>query len=101
MTTGVSPFLPVATVTIAASTVSANVQLAGSGASLLITNPTASLAYVRFGADPAVQAAATDMPVLPNSKILIQCGILVSYCAAILAIGSGTMLITRGHGSNT
>jgi hypothetical protein len=100
MTTGASPFQPVATVTMAASTVSVNVQLAGSGASLLITNPTASLAYVKFGADPALQATATDMPILPNSRILIQCGTLVTYCAAILAVGSGAVLVTRGHGSN-
>jgi len=88
------------TVAMAANTVSANVQLTGGGESVLITNPTSSLAYVRFGSDPTVQATTSDTPILPNSKILLRCGPLVSWCAAILGSGSGSVLFTRGDGSS-
>jgi hypothetical protein len=94
-------FQPSATVAIASGAVSANVQLTGGGESVLITNPTTSLAYVRFGSDPTVQATVSDTPILPNSKILFRCGPLVSYCAVILGSGSGVILLTHGDGSNT
>jgi hypothetical protein len=94
-----NPFQPIATVTMASATVSANVQLAGSGESLLVTNPTSSLAFVRFGSDPTVQATTSDTPVLPNSKVLLHCGPIVSYCAAVLSSGSGAIMFTRGSGS--
>jgi hypothetical protein len=93
-------FQPAATVVIASSTASANAQLAGGGESVLITNPTASLLYVRFGTDPTVLATTGDTPILPNSKILLRCGPLVSYFATILASGSGTVMFTRGDGSS-
>jgi hypothetical protein len=95
-----NPFQPAATVTVAASTVSANGQLVSGGDSVLITNPTSSLVYVRFGSDPTVQATTGDTPVLPNSKILLRCGPLVSYFATILASGSGSIMFTRGDGSS-
>lgn len=85
----------------AASTVSANVKLAGNGDAVLVTNPTASLAYIRFGSDPTIQATIADTPLLPNSKILLRCGHLVSYCATILDSGSGQVMFTRGDGSIT
>ena len=75
------------------STVSANVQLSGGGELVLITNPTTSLAYVRFGSDPTVQATTADTPVLPNSKLLLRCGPLVSYCASIFGSGTGSVYI--------
>jgi hypothetical protein len=84
----------------ASTTVSANVQLAGSGETLLVTNPTPSLAFVNFGSDPTVQATTSNMPVLPNSRVLLNCGPVVSYCAAILSAGSGSMMFTRGSGSS-
>jgi hypothetical protein len=100
-TGAISPFQPVASVLLASSTVSANIQLAGSGEVLLITNATASLAYVRFGSDSTVQATIADTPILSNSKILLRCGPLVSYCATVLSAGSGPVIITRGDGSIT
>ena len=107
MATGsVTPFHPTGTVVITAGTASASVQLAGGGDSVVITNMTASLAYVRFGADPSVTAmnplmtgTATDMPVLPNTHVMLGVNSLITYAAAILASGSGTILLTRGDGS--
>ena len=93
-------FQPAATVAVASSTVSANAQLAGGGESVLITNPNASLLYVRFGSDATVQATTSDTPVLPNSRILLRCGPLVTYFATILASGSGSVMFTRGDGSS-
>ena len=102
MSTGATnPFQPTATVTLASSATSATILLGGQGEIVLITNPTASLAYVRFGSDPTVQATVGDTPILPNSKILLRCGLLISYCAAILSSGSGSIMFTRGEGSST
>ena len=95
-----NPFQPMATVAMTSSTASANVQLTAGGESILITNPNPSLAYVRFGSDPTVQATTADTPILPNSKLLLRCGPLVSYCAAILVSGSGSLIFTRGDGSS-
>jgi hypothetical protein len=72
----------------------------GSGEAVLVTNPTASLVYVRFGSDPTVQATVADTPVLPNSRMLLRCGPLVSYCAALLASGTGSVMFTHGDGSS-
>jgi hypothetical protein len=93
--------MPVATVAMASGIVSTNVQLAGGGETILITNPTTSLAYVRFGSDSTVQATITDTPLLPNSRILLRCGPMVTYCAAILSSGNGSIMFTRGDGSTT
>jgi hypothetical protein len=93
-------FQPSATVTVASSTASANAPLAAGGESVLITNPNSALLYVRFGSDPTVQATTGDTPVLPNSRILLRCGPLVSHFATILASGSGSVMFTRGDGSN-
>ena len=102
MSTGaITPFQPAATVTLAASTIASNVQLTGNGEALLITNSTSSLAFVRLGSDQGVSATISDTPILPVSKILLRCGPLVSYCAAILASGSGAIMFTRGDGSAT
>jgi hypothetical protein len=97
----VSLFKPISTVSITSSTVSANVQLAGSGEALMITNASDSLAYIRFGSDSSVTATMADTPVLPGSKVLFQCGPFVSYCAAALDSGSGPIYFTRGEGSGT
>lgn len=100
MSTGaISPFHPVATVSVSSGTVSANVLLAGRGDAVLVTNPTASLAYVSFGSDSTIQATVADMPVLPNSRVLLSAGPFVTYVASLLASGSGSILFTRGRGS--
>jgi len=95
----IMPFGPTGTVSLAATTTSACIALAGGGDSVVVTNTTASLAYVRFGADTSVTATKGDMPLLPNSKVMLSVNALIGYGAAILASGSGTVLLTRGNGS--
>jgi len=95
-----NPFQPTATAAVLSGIVSTNVQLAGGGESVLITNSTSSLAFVKFGSDATVLATNTDTPILPNSIMLLRCGPLVSYFAALLSVGSGSIMFTRGNGSN-
>jgi hypothetical protein len=95
----VSPFSPIATAALVVDTSSAVVRLASGGDSVLVTNTTSALAYVRFGSDPSVSASSVDMPIMANSQALLSVNTLVSFAAAILAAGSGTILFTRGEGS--
>jgi hypothetical protein len=100
MATGsVTPFRPTGTISFSAGTTSASLQLAGGGDSVVVTNTTSSLAYVRFGADPSVIATAADMPVLPNAHVMLAVNSLITYAAAVLTAGSGIVLLTRGDGS--
>ena len=94
------PFLPAGTSALAAGPASASVALAGSGDTVLVTNAAASVAFVRFGADPSVAATAADLPVLPNSRVLLGVNGLITYAAAMLASGSGTVFFTLGGGSS-
>jgi hypothetical protein len=93
------PFRPTGTATLAAGTSSASVTLAGGGDSVVVSNTTGALAFVRFGADPSVTASTADMPVLPNSHVMLAINSLITYAAAVLASGSGAVLFTRGDGS--
>ena len=93
------PFRPAGTVSLAAGTGSGNVALAGGGESVVVTNTAAALAYVRFGADPSVAATAADMPVLPGARVMLAANPLITYAAAVLVSGSGSVLFTRGDGS--
>lgn len=95
----VSPFRPTGTVALNAGTSPGSVRLVGGGDSVVVTNTSGSLAYVRFGADPSVGASPADMPVLPNSRVMLGINQLVDYAAGILATGSGSLLFTRGDGS--
>jgi hypothetical protein len=95
----ITPFRPTGTVSLSAGTTSATVLLTGGGDSVVVTNPSGSLAYVRFGADPSVSASPVDMPVMANSKVMLSVNGLVSHAAAVLAAGSGSILFTRGDGS--
>jgi hypothetical protein len=95
----VSPFRPTGTVSVSAGSVSANAPLSGGGDSVVVTNTTSALAYVRFGSDPTVTASSTDMPILANSKLLLSVNSLITYVAAISPAGSGSILFSRGDGS--
>ena len=101
MATGsVTPFRPTGTVSISAGTTSTSVRLGGGGDSVVVTNITASLAYVRFGADPSVTASTTDMPVLPNAHVMLAVNSLITIrCHAYWLSGNGAVLLTRGDGS--
>jgi hypothetical protein len=39
------------------------------------------------------------MPVLPNARVMLAVNSLIAYAAAVLASGSGAVLLTRGDGS--
>lgn len=95
-----SPFRPTGTVAVNGSTTSANVPLAGGGDTVVVTNLAAALAYVRFGGDPSLTASPGDMPVLPGARVILAINPLITYGAAILSSGSGSVLFTRGDGSN-
>jgi hypothetical protein len=95
----ITPFRPTGTVALNATTSSSAVALARGGESVIVTNTSNSLAYVRFGADATVTATNVDMPVLANSRVMLSVNNLVTYAAGLLASGSGALLFTRGDGS--
>ncbi len=95
----VSPFRPTGTVSITSGVTSANTALAGGGDTVVVTNPSSTLAYVRFGSDPSVAASIADMPVLPNSRLILSVNSLITYAAAVMQSGSGNIMFSRGDGS--
>jgi len=95
----ITPFRPTGTASLNAGTSSASVPLVGGGDSVVVTNTSASLAYVAFGADRSIMACTHDMPVRANATAMLTVNSLVVYAAAVLASGSGTVLFTRGDGS--
>lgn len=95
----VSPFRPVGTAGVNAGTTSTSAGLAGAGESVVVTNTSGALAYIRFGADSTVVATTGDMPVLPNARVMLSANPLVTHAAAMLSSGSGMVLFTRGDGS--
>lgn len=94
-----SPFRPAGTASLNVGILSANIQLVDGGESVLVTNPTATLAYVQFGGDSLIAASSADMPLLPTSRVVLPVNPLITYAAATLASGSGSILFTRSDGS--
>lgn len=100
MATGsIKPFVASSTASVSGTTTSSTVALPTGGDSVVVTNTATSVAYVRFGSNAAVTATAADMPVLPNSRVLLALNPLISYAAAVLTTGTGSVLFTRGDGS--
>jgi hypothetical protein len=97
----VSPFRPTGTIGLSVSSTSGNVSLSGGGDSIVVTNTTTALAYIRFGSDSTVTASTADMPILASSKLILSINSLITYAAAISPTGSGTILFSRGDGSIT
>jgi hypothetical protein len=95
----VSPFRPTGTMSVSVGSVSTNAPLSGGGDSVVVTNTTSALVYIRFGSDPTVVASTADMPILPGSKLILSVNSLISYAAAISPSGSGSVLFSRGDGS--
>ena len=93
------PFRPAGTVSVAAGTTSSSAVLPAGGDTALVINPTTSVAFVRFGADPSVTATTMDTPVLPNARLLLGINALITNVAVVLATGSGAVYVTRGDGS--
>jgi hypothetical protein len=95
----VSPFRPTGTVSVSVGAASANVPLSGGGDSVVVTNTTTSLVYIRFGSDPTVTASTSDMPILAGTRLILSVNSLISYAAAVSPSGSGNVLFSRGDGS--
>lgn len=95
----VSPFRPTGTISVSVGSVSANAPLSGGGDSVVVTNTTSALAYVRFGSDVTVTASTADMPILAGSRVILSINSLIVYAAAISPSGSGSILFSRGDGS--
>lgn len=95
----VSPFRPTGTISVSVGSVSANAPLSGGGDSVVVTNTTSALAYIKFGSDSTVIASTADMPILATSRLILSVNSLISYVAAISPSGSGTILFSRGDGS--
>jgi len=97
-----SPFTPGPTVT--SATVSGTSQAlalgAGAGAAgtpqVLLTNLSAAICFIKFGASSAVTAAVTDTPILPNAAICMTPPVGTTHIAVIGA--SGVLYATVGHG---
>lgn len=94
------PFSPAGTASLVATTSSSGLTLAGAGDTVLVTNASASVALIRFGADASVSAGPGDTPVLPNSRVLLGVNGLITHAAAVLASGSGPVFFTLGGGSS-
>lgn len=95
----VSSFRPTGTVSVPVSNVSSNAPLSGGGDSVVVTNTTTALGYIRFGSDSTVAASTSDMPILAGGQIILSINSLISYAAAISPAGSGSILFSRGDGS--
>ena len=95
----ISPFRPTGTVSIAASAMSSSVPLTGGGETVVVTNASDVLGFVKFGSDAAVTATIMDMPILPRSRLILSINSLITHAAAITASGSGAILFSRGDGS--
>ncbi len=95
----VSPFRPTGSVSLSAGVTSANALLIGGGDSVVVTNTSAALVFIKFGADATVVASVSDMPVLPSSCVILSINSLIKSAAAISVSGTGSVIFTRGDGS--
>jgi hypothetical protein len=95
----ISPFRPTGTVGMTATTAASNIALSGGGDTIVVTNPSTALIFVRFGSDATVAATNSDMPVLPNNRVVLAVNSLITYASAISSSASGTILFSRGDGS--
>lgn len=96
------PFKPCdgSTVSLSVTSVSSNAYLGSiSSSTFLLTNPGSSLCYTRFGVS-GVAATIADLPLLPNSAIVVSRNAMRDlYLAAITDSGSTTTLKgTPGNG---
>jgi len=93
------PFRPTGTAALAASITPAGIALVGGGETVLVTNATTALAFIRFGSDASVMASSADMPMLPGTRFLLGINGLIGYASALLDAGTGTVYFSRGDGS--
>ena len=99
MATGsTQPFRPAGTVSIAASATSSAVSLKGAGSAVLVYNASAATAFFRLGAAAGLTALASDTPVPPGARMLVDGGPFVNNAAALLSTGTGAVYFTLGDG---
>lgn len=94
-----APFGPMqgGTVSISASTTSADEAIAVGQHQLHVANPTSAVAFVRTGRG-ATAATAADFPVLPGTDRIISIQPSHDMAAVILSAGTGTVYVTPGTG---
>lgn len=92
------PFRVTGTVTLAATTTSAQAALMGLGSSAVIYNASADVAFVEFGPSGAVTASLASFPVPPGGRALVYIGPMTSGVAVILSTGTGAVYVSRGDG---
>jgi hypothetical protein len=95
------PFSQSGVATIAASTTSASALLPAAGDVLVVSNPTAAVAWIAVGGGvtPGTAVAGAGYPVLPAGRRIIGIGSLVTWVAAVLSTGSGAVYVETGTGS--
>ncbi len=99
MATGsTQPFRPAGTASLAASTTSSAIALAGGGSAVLVYNASSATAFFRLGAATGLTALNTDTPLPPGARMLVDGGPFVTYAAAVLSSGTGTVYFTLGDG---
>jgi hypothetical protein len=86
-----------ATVSISASTTSADEAITAGFPHLLVTNATSAIAFVKCGVG-AQTATAERLPINPNSQAVIAITIDTDTVAVLLASSSGTVYVTPGYG---
>lgn len=101
-------FFPQGTVNIAATTTSQYVQLpatnigsyqTANGDALLVYNSGTTVGFVAFGSDNTIVATTSaSFPIPPGYHRLVGAGQYVTYAAAVLASGTGTIYFSRGCG---
>jgi hypothetical protein len=93
------PFSAGSTVSLAATTATANVALApnaGAGNSVRISSLTAnSLSFIKFGTS-GVTAALTDIPILPGTITTLTIPPGTTHVAGITAATTATLYFTSG-----
>jgi hypothetical protein len=101
VSSGTNPaFSQTGLVTIAASTTTANATLPTGGDTLVVTNPTAALAWVAVGGGtPGAAVAGVGYPILPGAVRAIGAGVFASWIAVILNTGAGSIYVETGTGS--
>jgi hypothetical protein len=96
------PFEPSGGATLAVTTTSGSVALAGSGDQAVVTNPGTVAVYAEFGTSTVV-ATVASLCVLAGASVLVtipetSAGVKATYLAAITATGTATIQASTGWG---
>jgi hypothetical protein len=95
MATGsVSPFSPLKTTLLAASTTASSGAVAAADA-LLVYNASATTAFVALGGT----ASTVSTPVPPGARQLFASNAFVTTVSVVLASGTGNVYVTAGSGT--